>query len=150
MVYEPHSLLHRTNAISLSFPYKRLKMMPKLYYIDSKYSTYPKSKLFFLWHFCRIFIKKECLQHYDAKYVKTNLSLHIKIIFFFLFCTIETWKSHSIWSFQLSIIFLSFFCSIKAFFFVTKSKKVQFRNRLNPYDYYRIKDYKQLPKNCLN
>ena len=48
MVYEPHSLLHRTNAISLSFPYKRLKVMPKLYYIELKYSTDPKFKLFFV------------------------------------------------------------------------------------------------------
>ena len=65
--------------------YKRLRRNAQNF-IDTelKYSTDPKSKTFFV-TFCRIFIKMECLKHYDAKYAKTNLSLHIKIIFFSVF-----------------------------------------------------------------
>ena len=129
MVYDPYSLLHRTNAISLSFPYKRLTVMPKLYYIDSKYSTYSKSK-HFLWHFSAFFYQMECLPHYDAKYVKTNLSLHIKIIFFSVlhYRNLEASAYMKLSTFHK---LLSFFCSIKVFFFVTKSEQVQFRNTLN-------------------
>ena len=130
MVYEPHSLLHRTNAISLSFPYKRLKVMPKLYLHRIKVQYRSEIQTFFLWHFCRIFIKMECLKHYDAKYVKTNLSLHIKIIFFSVlhYRNLEASAYMKLSTFHK---LLSFFCSIKVFFFVTKSEQVQFRNTLN-------------------
>ena len=122
MVYEPHSLLHRTNAISLSFPYKRLKVMPKLYLHRIKVQYRSEIQNFFCDIFCRIFIKMECLKHYGAKYARTNLSLHIKLIFF-LFCTIETWKPQPIWSFQLSINFYHFFVALKHSFLLQNPNK---------------------------
>ena len=84
MVYEPHSLLHRTNAISLSFPYKRLKVMPKLYLHRIKVQYRSEIQTFFV-TFLSHFYQNGMLEALDAKYVKTNLSLHIKIIFFFCF-----------------------------------------------------------------
>ena len=134
MVYEPYSLLHRTNAISLSFLYKRLKEMPKLYLHRIKVQYRSEIQNFFCDIFCRIFIKMECLKHYGAKYARTNLSLHIKLIFFSVlhYRNLEASAYMKLSTFHK---LLSFFCSIKAFFFVTKSKQVQFRNCLIPYDY---------------
>ena len=59
--------------------------MPKLYLHRIKVQYIFEIQTFFCDIFSRFFYQMECLPHYDAKYVKTNLSLHIKIIFSFCF-----------------------------------------------------------------
>ena len=134
MVYEPYSLSHRTNVISLSFSYKRLKVMPKLYLHRFKVQYRSEIQTFF----CDIFVA--FLSKWNASSIMTpntsELTYHYIYKLFFLSVLHYRNLKVSVYM-KLSTFhkFLSFFCSIKAFIFMT---------------IYRIKDYKQLPKNILN